>query len=321
MKLNRRAFTAGLAAAGFGSIPAIAQTFQRDITLVVPWAAGGGTDTLARTLVKNAKQHIGVGINVVNRTGGTGAVGMQSVSAARPDGYTLGLVTFHLSAYRLMGLSELSYRDFQPIALLNRTPAAFSVKADSPFKTLKDLVDYAKANPGVVTVANSGAGANTHLSAAILAKNNGIKVSFVPFDGAAPARTAMVGGHVSSLVSGPDEVLQYVKTGQVRILAMVGEARHPSFPDVPTVAEAGFPLKEIIYDWRGVAGPKNLPADIAKALNDGFSKMANDPEFIALLEQVALPRVYMNGADFGTFLAGMETSLEPALAEVGLLKK
>jgi len=321
MTLDRRTLIAGAALGSILPAPAIAQTFQRDITMVVPWAAGGGTDTLARTLVKNAKQHIGVGINVVNRTGGTGAVGMQSVSTARGDGYTVGLITFHLSAYRLMGLSQLSYRDFQPLALLNRTPAAFSVKADSPFKTLKDLVDYAKANPGVVTIANSGAGANTHLSAAILAKNTGIRLSFVPFDGGAPARTAMVGGHVSALVSGPDEVLQYVKTGQVRFLAMVGEQRHPSFPDVPTVAEAGFPLREIIYDWRGVAGPKNMPADITKALNDGFAKMANDPDFIALMDQVALPRVYMNGADFTKFLDTMETSLEPALAEVGLLRR
>jgi tripartite-type tricarboxylate transporter receptor subunit TctC len=321
MEINRRTFTVGAALAGLMPAPAIAQTFNRDITMVVPWAAGGGTDTLARTLAKNAKQHIGVNVNVVNRTGGTGAVGMQSVSTARPDGYTVGLVTFHLSAYRLMGLSQLSYRDFQPIALLNRTPAAFSVKADSPFKTLKDMVEYAKANPGVVTVANSGAGATTHLSAAVLAKNNGIKFSFVPFDGGAPARTAMVGGHVSSLVSGPDEVLQYVKTGQVRLLAMVGETRHSSFPDVPTVAEAGYPMKDVIYDWRGIAGPKNLPPEITKALVDGFAKMANDPEFIALMEQVALQRVYMNGEDFGKFLGEMEVSLEPALAEVGLLKK
>ena len=173
----------------------------------------------------------------------------------------------------------------------------------------------------MLTVANSGAGANTHLSAVTLAKNTGIKLSFVPFDGGAPARTAMVGGHVSSLVSGPDEVLQYVKTGQVRLLAMVGEQRHPSFPDVPTVAEAGFPMQKIIYDWRGIAAPKNMPADVQKMLSDGFAKMANDPDFITLMDQAALQRVYMNGPDFGNFLGGMETALEPALAEVGLLKR
>ena len=114
--------------------PAPAASFpDRDITLVVPWAAGGGTDTLARTLAKNAKKYFGVNINVVNRVGGTGVVGMNSVATSKPDGYTVGLVTFHLSAYRLMGLSELSYRDFDLIALLNRSPAGLSVKADSQF--------------------------------------------------------------------------------------------------------------------------------------------------------------------------------------------
>ena len=131
-----------------------------------PWAAGGGTDTLARTLAKNAKKYFGVNINVVNRVGGTGVVGMNSVATSKPDGYTVGVITFNLSTYRLIGLSELSYRDFDLIALLNRSPAGFSVKTDSQFKTLKDLVEYAKANPGVVTVGHSGPGQPWHLSAA-----------------------------------------------------------------------------------------------------------------------------------------------------------
>ena len=324
MTISRRAFAAGALAVG-AAVPfrsAHAAPFpERDITMVVPWAAGGGTDTLARTLVKNAKQYLGVNVNVVNRAGGTGVVGMQSVAQAKPDGYTIGMLTFHLSAYRLLGMSQLGYRDFEPIALLNRTPAAFSVKADSPFKTLKDMVEYAKANPGVVTIGNSGAGATTHLAAAMIAKTNGIKFSFVPFDGGAPARTAMVGGHVSALVSGPDEVLQYFKTNQVRFLAMVGETRHPSFPDVPTIAEAGFPMAQILYDWRGIGVPKAVPADAMKALSDGFAKMTEDKDYIGLMEQVALPRVYMDGPKFTAFLGETEKVLEPALAEVGLLKK
>jgi len=308
-------------AALLGAAQALAAFPERDITLIVPWAPGGGTDVLARTLVKNAKQHIGANINVVNRTGGTGAVGMQSVAQARPDGYTVGMLTFHLSTYRLLGVSQLSYRDFEPIALLNRTPAAFSVKADSPFKSLKDMVDYAKANPGVVTIANSGAGANTHLAGALLAKHLGLKLSFVPFDGGAPARTAMIGGHVSALVSGPDEILQYYKTGQARFLAMVGPERHPSFADVPTIAEAGYPFSEYILDWRGLGTPKGVPAEAMQALKAGFAKMAADPDFVKLLQETALALTYLDGEKFSAFLAQMETNIEPALAEVGLLKK
>ncbi len=300
----------------------MAQKFPtKDITLVCPWAAGGGTDTLARTLAKNAKKHFGVNMNVVNRVGGTGVIGMNSVATARPDGYTVGVITFHLSAYRLMGLSELSYRDFDLIALLNRSPACISVKADSPFKTLKDMVEYAKANPGVVTVGHAGPGQAWHLAAASLAQKLGLKFTYVPFDGAAPTRTALVGGHISVATTGMDEVLQFYKTGQIRILAANSPTRHPAFPDVPTVGEAGYPIENPIFDWRGLGVPKGTPPEVLMVLRDGFRKLAEDPEYIKLMDDLALPRVYLDYDKFGAFLAEMEKTLEPTLEMVGLLKK
>jgi tripartite-type tricarboxylate transporter receptor subunit TctC len=294
---------------------------ERDITLVVPWAAGGGTDTLARTLVKNGKKYFGVNMNVVNRVGGTGVVGMNSVAMSKPDGYTVGVVTFHLSAYRLLGMSELSYRDFDLIALLNRSQAGLSVRTDSPFKTLKDLVDYAKANPGVLTVGHAGPGQAWHLAAASLANKYGLKFTFVPFDGAAPTRTALVGGHISVCASGMDEVLQFYQTKQVRLLAANSPNRHPAFPDVPTMAEAGFPVENPIFDWRGLGAPKGTPPEILKVLREGFQKAAEDPDYIALMDKLALPRTYLDHEKFQEFLAGMEKSLEPTLELVGLLKK
>jgi tripartite-type tricarboxylate transporter receptor subunit TctC len=302
--------------------PAPAASFpERDITLVCPWAAGGGTDTLARTLAKNAKKYFGVNLNVVNRVGGTGAVGMNSVARSKPDGYTVGVMTFHLSVYRMIGLAELSYKDFDLIALLNRSPAGFSVKADSQFKTLKDLVEYAKANPGVVTVGHAGPGQAWHLSAALLAHKYNLKLTFVPFDGAAPTRVALVGGHITMASTGMDEVLQFYKTNQVRILAAVTPTRNPFFPDVPTVAEAGYPIENPIYDWRGLAVAKGTPPEILKVLRDGFRKAAEDPEYIKLMDDLTLPRTYMEYDRFEQFLAGLETSLRPVLDQVGLLKK
>lgn len=294
---------------------------DRSITLVVPWAAGGGTDTLARTLVKNAKKYFGVTLTVVNRVGGTGAIGMNSVATARPDGYTVGVITFHLSAYRLMGLAELSYKDFDLIALLNRSPAGISVKADSPFKTLKDLVEYAKANPGVVTVGHAGPGQSWHLAAASLAQKLGLKFTYVPFDGAAPTRTALVGGHISVATTGMDEVLQFYKTKQIRILAVNNVTRHPAFPDVPTVAEAGYPIENPVLDWRGLGVPKGTPPEVLKVLRDGFRKAAEDPDYIKLMDDLALPRMYLEHDKFGEFLANIEKTLEPVLEMVGLLKK
>ncbi|MEI8191360.1 MAG: tripartite tricarboxylate transporter substrate binding protein, partial [candidate division NC10 bacterium] len=275
--------------------PAPAAGFpERDITLVVPWAAGGGTDTLARTLVKNGKKYFGVNINVVNRVGGTGAVGMDSVVKSKPDGYTVGVITFNLSTYRLLGQSELSYRDFDLIALLNRSQAGLSVKADSQFKTLKELVDYAKANPGVVTVGHSGPAGAWHLAAAAISQKTGVKFTFVPFDGAAPTRTALVGGHISVCASGMDEVLQFYQTKQIRILAANSPARHPAFADVPTMAEAGFPVENPIFDWRGLGTAKGTPPEILKVLRDGFKKATEDPEYIALMDKLALPRTYLD---------------------------
>src|SRR5512136_638230 len=310
-----------LAVALLGPAPAKAAFPERDITLVVPWAAGGGTDTLARTLAKNAKKYFGVNLNVVNRVGGTGAVGMNAVATGKADGYTVGVITFNLSTYRMIGLAELSYKDFDLLALLNRSPAGFSVKADSQFNALKDLVEYAKANPGVVTVGHSGPGQPWHLSAALLAKSYNLKLTFVPFDGAAPTRVALVGGHITMASSGMDEVLQFYKTKQVRILAAITPTRNPFFPDVPTVAEAGYPIENPIFDWRGLGVAKGTPPEILKVLRDGFRKAAEDPEYIKLMDELTLPRAYMEYDKFGEFLAGLETSLAPVLDSVGLLKK
>jgi len=154
-------------------------------------AAGGGTDTIARTLVKNAKKYFGVNVNVVNKTGGLGAVGMGSVATAAPDGYTAGVITFHLSNYRMMGLANLSYKDYSLIQLINREGAAASVAFNSKFQTLKDLIEFAKKNPGVVTAGHAGAGSVQHLSLASLGLREKVKFVHVPFDGSAPARTAV----------------------------------------------------------------------------------------------------------------------------------
>lgn len=301
--------------------PAPAAFPDRDITLVVPWAAGGGTDTLARTLVKNGKKYFGVNMNVVNRVGGTGVVGMNSVATSKPDGYTVGVITFHLSAYRILGLSDLSYRDFDLIALLNRSPAGISVRADSPFKALKDMMEYAKANPGVLTVGHAGPGQAWHLAVASLAQKYNLKFTYVPFDGAAPTRTALVGGHVSVATTGMDEVLQFYKTNQIRLLGANSPTRHPVFPDVPTFTEAGYPIENPIFDWRGLGVAKGTPPDVLKALRDGFRKAAEDPEYIKLLDDLALPRAYMEHDKFAEFLIGMEKSLDPVLDSVGLKKK
>lgn len=307
---------------GLAGIPAGAQSFPaKDITLVVPWAAGGGTDTIARTLVKNAKKYFGVNVNVVNKTGGLGAVGMGSVAAAPPDGYTVGVITFHLSNYRMMGLANLSYRDFALIQLINREGACASVAFNSKFQTLKDLIDFAKKNPGVVTAGHAGAGSVQHLSLASLGVREKVKFVHVPFDGSAPARTAVVGGHVTVAVTTISEVLQLYRGKLVKVLYLEDEKRHWLYPDVPTIAEAGFPNPKMIYDWRGLAAPKGVPADRMKVLSEGFKKCFDDAEFQKMAYDLGLATVYMDSKNFKKFLANAEEIHRPALASVGLLKE
>lgn len=302
--------------------PAPAQSFPaKDITLVVPWAAGGGTDTIARTLAKNGKKYFGVNVNVVNKTGGLGAVGMASVASAPPDGYTAGVITFHLSNYRMMKLAELSYKDFALIQMINREGAALSVAANSPFQTLKDLIEFAKKHPGVATAGHSGAGGMQHLSLAALGLREKVNFAHVPFDGSAPARTAAVGGHVTAAVTTISEVLQLYRGKQVRVLYVEDDKRHWLFPDVPTIAEAGYPNDKIIYDWRALGAPKGVPADRMKILVDGFKKCFDDPEFQKLAYDLGLATVYLDSKALEKFLGDMEEYHRPALKAVGLLKE
>ena len=292
----------------------------KDITLICPWSAGGGTDTIARALVKNAKKYFGVNVNVVNKTGGMGAVGMGAASSARPDGYSVGMITFQLSTYQSMGLAKLSYRDYNLIQLVNQSPAAISVAADSDWKDLKQLMDYAKKNPGIVTVGHSGAGGGWHLAIASVAVQNEIKFNYVPFDGAAPTRTALIGKHIDCATTGIDEMLQLYQAGKVRILAVNNKTRHALFPDVPTMEEAGFPNPSPILDWRGLAAPKGVPQDKMDVLVKGFKGCFDDPEFRALANKLGLPLVYENPQGFQKFLQGMEETLVPALKSVNLYK-
>lgn len=291
---------------------------EKDITLIVPWGAGGGTDTFSRILVKNAKQHLGVNINVVNKTGAMGATGMGEISQARPDGYTIGTITFQLSAFRNQGLAPLSYRDYSLIGLINQSAGAISVRTDSQFKDLKSMMDYAKANPGVLTAGHSGAGGGWHLALASAALKAGVKLNYVPFDGAAPTRTALLGGHIAIATSGIDEMLEFYKDKKVRILAINALERHALFPDVPTVAEAGYPIEQPIMDWRGLAAPKGVPADRMKVLVDGLKKCFDDPEFQKAAREKGFLLTWKGPKDFEKFLDGMEKTLAEALKAVDL---
>lgn len=312
-------FRSTLAIVLIAASPALADFPEKDITMIVPWSAGGGTDTIARTLVANAAECLGANVNVVNRTGAAGATGMGALAAARPDGYTIGLITFQLSAYEPMGMVDLGPEDYDLLQLINQSPGAISVSADSEWQTLDDLMTYAKENPGVITVGHSGTGGSWHLSAATLASAYDTQFNYVPFDGSANVRTALLGGHISAAATGADEVLQLAQSGDVRILAVNANERLAGFPDVPTVGDAGFPLEAPIYDWRGLAAPKGLPDDVKATLVEGLKACFDSESFQSMAAERGIPLVYEGPAGFSEFLSGLDGSLRPALGAIGLL--
>ena len=195
--IDKLGLISGIALSLTAGVALAADYPAKDVTMIVPWSAGGGTDTIARSLVAEAEECFGANINVVNKTGAVGAIGMGATSAARNDGYTVGLITFNLSTYGLLGQADLSYRDFDLIQLINQSPGAISVAANSEWQTLEDLMTYSQENPGVVTVGHAGTGGAWHLSAAALAKEHDTAFNYVPFDGSANVRTALLGNHVA----------------------------------------------------------------------------------------------------------------------------
>lgn len=292
----------------------------KDVTMIVPWSAGGGTDTIARSLVSQAETCFGANINVVNKTGAIGAIGMGATSAARNDGYTVGLITFNLSTYGLLDQADLSYKDFDLIQLINQSPGAITVAANSQWETLDDLMKYSKENPGVVTVGHAGTGGAWHLSAATLAKEYDAAFNYVPFDGSANVRTALLGNHVAVATTGIDEMKQLLEAGEVRILAVNALERADAFPDVPTVSEAGYAIAAPVYDWRGLGAPKGIDPAVRAKITEGFKACFESENFQALAKEKGLPLVYKDPAEFEVFLADMETSLGAAIADLGIGK-
>lgn len=290
----------------------------REVTIIVPPSAGGGTDLIFRALAKATEPFLGKPIVVVNRPGAGGAIGTAEIARAKPDGYTLGAVLqqVHLPFTR----PEVGYRwtDFSYIMMVNADPMAFTVKSDSPWKTLKDLVEAARKAPGKITVGNCGMGCISHLAAGLLEQAGGIKLQHVPFEGHAPGRTALLGGHLNVMIMTPPEAADYVRSGQLRVLAVASEKRDPILPDAPTTAEAGYPL--IAQGWRSIGGPKGIPADVQAKIHDAFKKGLETPAFQEFMKSSGFPILYMGSAELKAYVQRERNDFKSTLERLGLLR-
>src|SRR5512134_3496193 len=302
--------------------PAAAQYPNRPITLVVPWGAGGGTDATARILASIMEKELKQPVSVVNRTGGNGVVGHSAIAEATPDGYTIGLITVEIGMMHWQGLTKLTGASYTPLGLVNADPAGLQVRADSPYKTAKELVDAIKANPGKLKASGTGQGGIWHLSIAGMLKTLNVDpatVPWVPSNGAAPGLQDLVAGGVEVVPCSIPEARSLIDAGKVRSLAIM-DADPPSlYPNVPPLKKA-LGTDWTMAAWRGMAAPKGIPKDVEAKLVDAVKKAYDSADYKKFMTDRGFGVIYMPPAEFAKFMEKSSNDLGATMKAVGIVK-
>ncbi|TQL84066.1 tripartite tricarboxylate transporter substrate binding protein [Delftia sp. HK171] len=300
---SRRQFIHSLVAlATTPVLPAMAQAPagawpQRPIELIVPFAAGGGTDVLARALAEVARKHLPQDLIVLNRAGASGAVGWTELANARPDGYKIGIITVELTMIPHMGLTKISSDALLPVARLNADPATIAVRADSPYRSIEELIAAARKDEAAVRIGNAGPGSLGHLAAAALQDKAGVKFNHAPYRGANPAVLDLLGGHIEAVAVTPVEVATYVAAGKIRPLAIMAEQRiQAGWEAVPTLKERGIDL--LIGGWRGLAVPRNTPDAVVQTLRKAMALTLKDPVLRETMAKQNMGEGYLDQPEF-----------------------
>mgnify|MGYP003586741376 CR=1 FL=1 len=300
MKNRLIATLAGLAVA----FAAQAAYPDKPVTIVVPFAPGGSTDTVARMMTVKMGDKLGQPFIVENKPGATGAIGAGQVKKSAPDGYTLLCASIGIYATNPFLQKNLPYdplKDFDLMTVAVRSPNVLFVNPNSPIKDVAGLIEHLKKNPNKMTFVSSGAGSTDHLSAAMFWQKTGTTGIHVPYKGGAPAIADVIAGHADASFQNLNVVSGHVKTGRLRALAITSEKRSPLLPDVPTMEEAG--LKDmVIYSWQALAAPKGLPADVKKALHGAMVSALKDPEISKKLTDPGFEVVASTPEEFTAFL-------------------
>lgn len=316
---TRRALIGAAAAVALPGL-ARAQSFPaKPIRLICPWPAGGSTDAVMRALADSAGKALGVQIVIDNKPGASGMLGPNELVNARPDGYTLSQLT--IGVLRLPHMQKMQFdplKDFTYIVGLTGYTFGLVVRADSPIRSMRDLVGYAKANPGRFTYGSPGNGTTPHLAVEEFAAKAGVQLQHIPFKGVAEGLQALLGGHVMAH-SDSTGWASHVDAGTMRLLATYGSRRTKRWPQVPTLTELGY---DTISDSPfGIGGPKNMDPALVQRLHDAFKKTLDDPAVLATLEKYDQPVMYMSSADYARF-AQENFQKEKALVErLGLARQ
>ncbi|MGE0750189.1 MAG: Bug family tripartite tricarboxylate transporter substrate binding protein [Variibacter sp.] len=291
---------------------------DRAIKMIVPWAAGGDTDVIYRALAPLLQKHLGQAVVVANVKGASGTVGEREAASAKPDGYTIFAPHDYIHSVYYAGLTDIKYdKAFDPICLVSATPSVITAGAKTPWKTYKELVEFAKANPGKVK-AGASLGSTSQYSLALAAKAAGIKFNYVPYDGTAPRMNALLGGHIDIADSNLTQKGK-VDAGLLRFLAIMTEKRNPEMPDVPTLKELGYDVEYAVN--RGIMVPKGTPADVKAKLGDACQKATQEPEFAKAMKLQGTEVRYMNAEQYTAFLAKDDKITKDLTKDLGMLKR
>jgi tripartite-type tricarboxylate transporter receptor subunit TctC len=290
---------------------------NKPIEMVVLFPAGTSADVTARVLADGMSRQLNTNIVVVNRPGAGGAIGYKYTAAQTPDGHHIVWNSNSISTSYHAGMLAFDYKELYLVAQVQVETPLLVVKSDAPWKGLRELIAAAKANPGKITVGNSGVGSHTHMTSISLFKTVGAQVLDVPF-GAAQVIPSLLGAHVHAVVQLPGALVSHVKAGSLRVLAALSAKRDPAFPEVPTAREQGVNVGAEL--WRGIAVPKGTPKKIIARLEDAIRKTVATPEFVKSCERLAVTPAFLPAPEFAKVVAREDAEIAQMMQSLGLKK-
>lgn len=290
---------------------------EKPITIIVPWGAGGNTDTVARLVAKGLQKELGVNVNVVNRTGGSGVVGHDATSRANPDGYTLGIATVEIAMMHHQGMTTLSYKDYTPITRLAVIYGGLQVAQNSPFKTAKDLIDFAKENPGKLKASGSGLNSIWHFNSIGMLRSAGLEdgaIKYIPSQGSSAALQELASGGIDVVTSSPGEAKGMEKAGIVRQLAIMSHDQSKLYKDVPVFHNAT-PYNWELQAWNMLVAPKGIDQEVEDKLISAMKKVyaQGDLETFANKQGFEVSELY--GKQAYKFMADEDAKFESLLTQ------
>lgn len=292
---------------------------DKPISMTIPFAAGGTTDAVGRTLADRLKTHLGQPVVVVNKS--SVPVGLGELMQAKPDGYTIAFVNDNYLTVS-PHISDLPWKgstDFSILAPVNSQPVAIAVSPDSPWKSMKELIEASKANPGKIRVASSAIGSVNHVDFAMLAEMTNAQMTYVPFGGGAQATATFLGGHAEAFIAASFEMKPHVESGRARVLGVFSDKRSPALPDVPTLKEQGY---DVQYMTNGIViGPKGLPENVKSTLEGAIKKVTDDPEFVKAIEAIGPEVAHGSSKDVMDRLVKEEKDGKALVERLGLKQK